>query len=717
MNDLGQQTRLQRAMEHHRRNDLGSAEPIYEELLEDDPDCAEALHGLGLIRSREGNYGQAVKLIGRAVEIYPDFASAWVNLGNNFNLQSDIQEAIEAYMKAIAIVPDNAPAHCNLGMAFKRIRDSDQSEISFRRAIELDPSFADPRNNLGALLREAGRVEEARECFEAAIKCNPNYAEAHANLAGACLDIGNYGDAVRIALKSFDIRTDISQAHANLCIAFSRLDWPEGSVADYARVVGLADNLAAACVNLGNAANETGDYPAAEDAFRRAIKFDPKFHPAFVNLSWVLRLLNRVEDAVVAGKTAIDLAPRDPVALGLVADIMEFTNRLSDAKDLALRSLELEPENIAAAIVVAKCERREGHLSSAIEKLSKFCSQDMSPANAIGLNFELGALYDRVGNYQDAMSRISLANQMQAETRAFQSINLDIYRQVISDSMDQYTDEFWGSLEMFPSAEIEPPIFLVGFPRSGTTLLETVLDSHSGMISMDEGSAIRHIKNQLGKMPGGYPASLQGIDSDQMVKLRSTYFSYAERHMNKKIGDRKLVDKMPLNMIEIGLARYLFPEAKIILALRHPCDVVLSCFMQNFRANTAIVHFNSIENTAKLYANVFDLWFQFERVLGLNYATIRYENLVQNLEAGIRMLLEYIELPWDEAVLDYAENSQRRRIKTPSYHQVSEAIYQRASGRWENYREFLEPVLSLLAPYVDALGYGVSDGPGSVNGA
>jgi len=253
------------------------------------------------------------------------------------------------------------------------------------------------------------------------------------------------------------------------------------------------------------------------------------------------------------------------------------------------------------------------------------------------------------------------------------------------------------------------PVFLIGFPRSGTTLLDQILDAHPGLTTLEEKPAVDVVRHAVAAMPGGYPSALAGLDAAAISRLREVYFHEVARYADPAAPGRTLVDKMPLNTIDVGLIARLFPNARLLLALRHPCDVVLSGFMQAFKPNPAMVQFTSLARSATFYAEVMGLWRQYEAVLPLTVLPVRYEDLVVDVEGETRRILEFLGLPWNDAVLQYAERAKSRAIATPSYHQVVQPIYTRSVGRWRRYREAFEAVLPLLQPSIEAFGYGDDD--------
>ena len=244
------------------------------------------------------------------------------------------------------------------------------------------------------------------------------------------------------------------------------------------------------------------------------------------------------------------------------------------------------------------------------------------------------------------------------------------------------------------------PVFLVGFPRSGTTLLDTMLMGHPAIEVLEEEPAIREATKVLKDV-----ASLPQASDEKIAEARDAYFRCAAS-LTPLAPGKLLVDKNPLTMNQLPLVRRLFPDAKIILALRHPCDVVLSCFVTNFRANDGMASFLSLDTAAELYDLSFSYLEQVQGVMQMPLHRVAYERVVADGEAELKALFAFLGLDWHEGVMRHEETAAGRgRIKTASYAQVTEPIYTRSSGRWENYRSHLEPVLPVLRPWIDKFGY------------
>jgi hypothetical protein len=247
----------------------------------------------------------------------------------------------------------------------------------------------------------------------------------------------------------------------------------------------------------------------------------------------------------------------------------------------------------------------------------------------------------------------------------------------------------------------------VGFPRSGTTMLETMLDAHPKLASMDERAFIQDVVDEMHRMGFAYPVGLGELDDAQCARLRTTYANLVKTQARVD-PNLRLVDKNPLNIMRLPLIVRLFPKAKIILALRHPCDVVLSNFMQTFRAPAYIAMCATIESTAQGYADTFDFWIDQAGVLSPDVLELRYEDVVHDIDAQSRRIADFIGIDWDERMVNFHERAKDRGfIGTPSYQQVVEPINRRGVARWEKYREYLEPAIPILRRHIERWNYPV----------
>ena len=315
-----------------------------------------------------------------------------------------------------------------------------------------------------------------------------------------------------------------------------------------------------------------------------------------------------------------------------------------------------------------------------------------------------------MGDYDGAMASMLKAKQLLlAEEGPFrkESEALVVLLRNLGESLTPAHWQRWREASnAFPHQKMA---VLASFPRSGTTLLEQVLDSHPGLISSDEREAFgRDIFPALWRTDDKSLPTAEALDSlplERLAAQRDRYFAYMAAALNEPIGDRVHLDKNPsMTLLLPGMLR-LFPETKLLIALRDPRDVILSCFMQYLPLNTNSVCYLTLERAARRYANDMGLWLRFRETISSPWLEVRYEDCVLHLEREARRALEFLELPWDPQVLGYRDRLKTKAVNSPTYEAVSQPLYTSAIGRWKHYRKYLEPCLEILQPCIHAFGY------------
>lgn len=548
----------------------------------------------------------------------------------------------------------------------------------------------DPRRR-GYDLQSEGRLAEAIACYEQVVARDPRDWEIWNNLGNARRDAGDLAGAIDALTIARDLRPDLAAIHYNLGVGLTQA----GQLAEAARAFGEAVRLApdhpAGLLALGSVLRQLGRHGEALAPLERAAAFAPA--AAEIRLEWgrALSGLGRFEEADAAYRDALAAAPGLTAAFverGLLLERGNLLDRLPalldeaaaagvDADDLAyLRALALE---------------REGRLEAALDAAK--AADD--PARAARL---IGRLADRLGDTATAFDAYRALNRLAGEGWADRAA---AYRAHVAALRDMMTADYvagWSKLDL--DSTRPAPVFLVGFPRSGTTLLDTLLMGHPGVHVLEEAPILQRVGEALGDF-----ARLPGLRADEANALRALYFSELDA-LDPGAADRLVVDKLPLNILGAPLIHRLFPDAKLIFALRHPCDVVLSCFMQDFDLNDAMANFLDLGDAARLYDLVLDFWTRSRALLPLDVHTLRYESLVADKEREMRSLIAFLGLVWDDGALDNEASARRRGpIATPSYHQVVQPIYARAAGRWERYRAEMAGVLPILAPWAELMDY------------
>ena len=587
-----------------------------------------------------------------------------------------LAEAEALYQRVLAETPRQSDAIHLLGVIAHQQGDHVRAEALIRRAIAIHPSDAGYHNNLGTVLLAQGQPTAAIEALTRAVALRPAYAEAHNNLGNAYQNAGNLDAAIASYAQALAIRPDYAEAHNN----------------------------------LGRALHTAGNLDAAIASYRRALGYQPGYLNARKNLGDALAELGRTEHAETQYREALKADPANPDVHAALAALWERGNRLPEALEAAEAALKAAPTHVRGTVMAARCARRLGCLDAARARLEVLADAPLDDASRAFVAFEMATLQDRLGDYRAAFRWFALGNQMIAQSPQARAIDPQAFPAAIRRLAERFSREWVASWTPPVPCPGNSPVFLIGFPRSGTTLLDQVLNAHPALTTMEEKPAIDAVKQVLEARPQGYPDVLAQLGVDDIATLRQVYFAEVAKHVpNPEAGI--IVDKMPLNTIDAGLIWRLFPAAKILLALRHPCDVVVSGFMQPFRPNPAMVHFATLEGTATLYAQVMALWQRYAELLPLSVLATRYEDLVANFAGETRRILGFLGLPWDDAVLSYREQAKTRAIATPSYHQVVQPLYTRSVARWRNYAEEMGPVLPLLQPFVESFGYSLGSDP------
>lgn len=580
-----------------------------------------------------------------------------------------LEEAGALYAEVCQCDRADADAWVMQGVIYRILGQFGKAEECCRRALAVKPDLAAAHHALGAAVQCQGRMAEAQACYRKAIQLQPAFAEAHYYLANVCKDAGDVVDAERHYQSAIARQPDYLEALGNLGALLMMQSRLEESLA----------------------------------VLQRALRLAPQAPQVLCNIATVLQKDDRADEARVYFQRALSYAPDFIDALAMLAELEEKAFHLDEAKSLVARGLKLEPSCLTLNVTAAKIARTEKRYEDAIALLEKVHGNGLQPGVTGGdVCINLGMLYDRVGDAERAFACFAEGNRLVMAGILPADYDRDAYLRKV-ERLGGFLSE---RLAATPCVEDDQPapIFLVGFPRSGTTLLEQILDSHPGLQALEEKPTVDAMKRLFFELAGNNPDALADLTVSDIHKLRSAYWEEVSRHIKRDMGTL-FVDKNPLNLVNAHLIWRVFPNAKFILAIRHPCDVSLSCFMQNFVLNEAMSIFSSLEESANLYEKVMSLWQCTVNLLPLDYHRIRYEDVVADFEGQARAVLDFLGVGWDDAVLKFDEHAKKRTISTPSYHQVIQPIYQHAKYRWKRYAKEFEPLMATLEPFIEYFGY------------
>lgn len=583
-----------------------------------------------------------------------------------------LHEADALYAGLCQSMPGDAESWAIRGLIHRKLGAFAQAELFCRQALKIKPDYAWGHHLLGSVQQCQGRMQEAVASYHKAIALNPGFAETHYFLGNALRESGALADAV----------------------------------ASYRQAIRLQPDFVEAMSNLGAALTVLGDTQEAASVLNQAIVLRPNAPQILCNQGHILQREGKLTEALEKYQRALSLDPASLDAIGHVAALLEKTGRLDDAQALVDRELPRAPDDPALLLVAAKLARRGKKIDEAIALLERAFEKNHVMEMAGEVHFLLGQLYDRNGDAQKAYVHLAEGNRLMARATEGSGGELGRYLERV-ERMRAYLTESLSRVDVTRETNaVQQPVFLLGFPRSGTTLLEQILDSHPALQALEEKGTVAAMVRAFEDMAQGRANALAELTEQKVARLRTAYYEEVARHIQIKPGNL-LIDKLPLNTVNVHLIWRVFPKAKFILAVRHPCDASFSCFMQNFSINEAMAGFFTLESTAQVYRAVMQIWVEAAAKLPLDYHRIRYEDLVANFEGETRRLLDFLGVGWDDRVLNHTEHAMKRgTINTPSYHQVTQPIYQHAKYRWKRYAKHFEPLMPLLRPYIEYFDYG-----------
>ena len=621
---------LRRAMQRHEAGALDEADGLYRAVLAATPAQPDALRFLGLLQQERGQFAEARQLLAAALEARPDDAAAWSRLGAVHNALGSPREAVEAYDRALACDPRLVEAWNGRGNALMRLGGLDAALDSYDHALAVDPDHLPSLANRGVALRDLGRADEALESYARALTLRPGHVFTHNNRGVALMDLGRPAEALASFERALELKPDYADAWNNRGKALA-----EG-----------ADPLEGA-----------RRAPDALDSFERAISLNPGHAEALDNKGVLLVELGRGEEAAAAFERAIHLAPR----------AARYYYHLTQAR-------RLQPADPHLAALKA--------LAGDADLLSL---QDR-----IELDFALGDALDGLGDTSGAFARYAQGNALRRGQIPYDEAAALAELEAIAQA---FTPQAMARLagKGDPS---QVPVFVVGMPRSGTTLVEQILASQPGVVAAGETSAFPQAvaaQTIAGGKRFAFPAGLPRLPAKALRELGGRY---AARLAAAAPDATHVVDKRPDNFRLLGLIHLALPNARIIGIRRDPRDTCVSCFTKLFGAG-APYSFDLGE--LGRYHHAFDrLMAHWAEVLPQTaLLEVRYEDLVGDTDREARRILAHIGLDPPRGPLNFHRTE--RRIRTASALQARQPVYGASVGRWRRYEAFLGPLLEGLA--------------------
>ena len=629
---------LKLAKENIKSGKNEKAEIIYRDILEKFPKNRKALEGVKAIRS-EGRKSHFSLQEPPAHHLQNLFG-----LLNTGQLDSTLTQASKALMD----FPNSAILYNLVGISNQGLGRLDEAIKAFNKALSFSPRNVDAFFNLGNALHDKGQLEESVEAYQKAVLIEPNYAEAHNNLGIALKDHGRLEEAKGAYIKAYKIKPDYVDAYNNLGLLLKDQGKFEEAIGEFAKALNIGPLNADVYFNMGIVLQEQGKIEAAKSAYSKAFNINPNFFDAYNNMGILLKDQGKLEEAIVAFKEALKIEPRNADVYFNMGFVFQSHGKLEEAMNAFTKSVSIKPDHVKAWANGAnalerwnKIDRLEVWLEKAIKNFKTIPSEIMffqakllwrnkkfNEASALISLIEIDQIsdvqkphyldlkakcFDKLKAFDAAFECFSEMNAVIKKSSDYLNSNPEKYFDDVREKLKQIKSGKVFSLGSFTRAEDDiTPVFLIGFPRSGTTLLDTILRSHSKVQVAEEKPALKVAKTFIER--SGYIDPInQKLPIELIIKSQKVYENELKKHIFEFIPNSLFIDKLPLNMIEAPFIHRLFPNAKFILALRHPLDSILSCWMQNFKLNPAMANMVDLNRIVDFYCIAMEI-FQISRI-------------------------------------------------------------------------------------------------------
>jgi len=692
-----QQLTLEEAMrlaeQHQASGRLPQADQILRQILQAQPKHAPALHLLGIIAHQSGNTEMAIQLIAQAIDIHPNIALFHSNQGEMYRLLGRLDEAISSGEKAVSLDPGNASAHSNLGIAWYDNDDLERAETSQKKALKIHPYLIAALNNMGSICRNRKELNAAEGYYRKVLAIAPQHLESMNNLGAVLTEKEQPEKSVEIIQQALNLHPDYADAHHNIAIAWLILEQEDKAEASFNREMQLRPDAPEPYQGMAQLHLSRKNLSEAEQMAKKALDLSPDKAEIYSIMGNIHTQSGFPDKAEADYARALELdAKLESAFLGRGHLQME-QGYMDKAKSSFHRALEFNQDSIGARLALVqsgKIKDNDKNMAALIKECEKI--DTMLETKAMSLHFALGKGFDDTKQYDNAFKHFLEGCRLRRKRIEYSTEGNDQYGRKIRAYFNRINiDQLRGK-----GCSSDLPIFVLGMPRSGTTLTEQIIASHPDVHGAGELPDLLDIAgNPRGNKTMDYPQSLTGITQAELQIIGDRYVTGLKDRNPEAL---RITDKMPANFNCIGLIHLMLPQAKIIHVKRNPVDTCLSNFTKLFGHKAQPQSYDLVE-IALYYRNYTRLMEHWREVLPQgSFYEVEYENLVSDNEHQARALIDYCGLEWDNACLNFHKTE--RIVRTASITQVRQPIYNSSVERWRKYEAHLEPMLEALGDLV-----------------
>ena len=575
----------------------------------------------------------------RLTKRYSKSLTLWNLMGASAAQIGKLDEAVLAFKKALLIKPDYAEVHYNLGNAFRDQEKLQEAIEAYGNALSIKPDHADAYLNLGNALKDQGKLDQAIEAYSKALSIKPDYADAYLNLGNALKEQGRLDQAIDAYSKALSIKPDYADAYLNMGVTLKEQGKLDEAIVASHKALSIKPDYVEAYLNMGAIFEDQEKLDEAIGAYNKAISIKPDYADAHLNIGNVLKVQGKLDEAIEAYNKAISIKPDYADAHLNLSSIKKFTRK--DEQFLQVQEL--------------------------------YKSDGLSDEKRCKISFTLAKMYEDVGELDQAFRHLFAGNALRKKLLKYSfKQDVDLFNR-LKETQPHFSI---NSLKIKESSIKPTPIFILGMPRSGTSLVEQIISSHSKVAGAGELKLVQHLGKKL-------PLSPKSISIEAISEFRQRYLSELSKLSH---GKHFVTDKMPHNFLFIPLICAAFPEAKIVHVQRSPAATCWSNYKQYFLEEGLgyCYDLKDVVSYYSLYSDLMEFWQSeySDRIYNLNY-----EKLTTDQEGETRELIDILGLDWNKACLSPHKN--KRRVRTASIQQVRKKVYQGSSEVWREYEPYL----------------------------
>jgi tetratricopeptide (TPR) repeat protein len=649
-----------RASTFLRAGDAVLAERICRQALNAFPRDANLLCLLGASLIKQERPRDAEHTLSRATRIFNDFSRAHEGLAEALIMQGKLAESLASLERAAELEPGSASIRMKKAKVLTALGRDDDATKQFEASFKLAPHREELVRGLG--LQRMGKLKEAEKIYRDVLLNDPGNVDALRLLAGVAMRAKQWGDAEIMLERALEIAPDFFQGWMDLGLARQEQDKTDAALQALARASRLEPNKPNGYAAAGTTSAMAGRHEEAIASFEKAIEKDPQHAGALSGLGHVLKTIGKQDDAIARYRQCVRHNPGHGESWWSLANLKTF---------------RFEAEEI----------------NTMLEQLKSDQLNDEARTN---FEFALGKAFEDAGDYDKAFEHYASGNDNRRQRETYDPVQTaDVHDNFIKT----FTPEFIASRAGCGDPSTSP-IFIVGLPRSGSTLIEQILASHPDVEGTHELPDLGRVARSIGVKRDDkkvYPGVVSELSDDELLKLGAEYLRRTEKH--RPLGAPYFTDKLPNNFVHVGFLSLVLPNAKIIDARRHPLDSCLGSYKQLFARGQPFTY-DQFE-LAEFYLQYQRLMDHWDAALPGKVLHAQYEEVVDDLETQVRRILKYCDLPWNDACLRFYETD--RAVKTASSEQVRQPIYASSKHLWRNYERHLEPMVEVLEPLLAEL--------------